>query len=137
MKIISKLLLMFLFTIVSGCESKEPVDTTKKVDQTKKTIEEAKEMQPKIFRGMYSHIDNKINLLDCDSKKEYLVSQSGENGNVERVYSAIIKSDSKAKTLYVETEGFTSVQEKQTGKGFDSVLIITKLVKFDPSLNCK
>jgi NlpE C-terminal OB domain len=138
-----KIFLIFFLILISGCQEKEQentnikTDTSKKIETNKKTVSRTNELHPKLFKGMYSSTANESSLVDCDTKTKYLLTQKGELEEFEKIYSAMQSNKKQTKKVYIETEGFTSVQAKPKGKGFDTVLVVTRFVKFDPEINCE
>ncbi|MDQ3020936.1 MAG: hypothetical protein M3R36_10250 [Bacteroidota bacterium] len=132
-----KIIIIFLFIAFTSCEEKKYADADSKKSPLKQTVDGANTMQPKLYKGMYYFLPDEGAFTDCDSKKKYLLSINNENANLQSVYSLITNYRKPIKKLYIEAEGFTSVQSKQEGKGFDSVMIITKCIKLDTAINCE
>ncbi|MBK8554065.1 MAG: hypothetical protein IPL53_24655 [Ignavibacteria bacterium] len=129
------ILITLLIVILSGCENKNPDGTeTKKTDTTKSN--KISSLAPVKYKGMYfKEKENRV-MTECGSGKNYLISAKGEIAILDSVFSSLQKSNPKQK-LYLNAEGFSSVQEKAQGKGFDTVLVITRLIGTDTTFNCE
>lgn len=129
------ILLIFLIIFLNGCENKNPDGTeTKKSDTMQASVNNS--LIPVIYKGMYFKEKENRLMTECGSGKNYLISSKGEIAVVDSLFGSFTKNNPKHK-LYLNVEGFSSVQEKVKGKGFDTVLVITKFIATDTTFNCE
>ncbi len=127
MKII---LIIFLFIHISGCgENEKAFD---KNDTLAKNKSEPLPIKRSIFKGMYSGPDG---FSECISGNKFIISPDGENKELETVVTSLPPKNRNQK-LYIEAEGFSSAREKIKGKGFDTLLVITRFIKLDTAMRC-
>lgn len=128
------ILLTFLIVFLNGCENKNPDGSeTKNSDTMKSNINRS--LAPVLYKGMYFIEKENRQMTECGSGKNYLVSEKGEVAIVDSVFRSYKRNNPKQK-LYINIEGFSSVQEKVKGKGFDTILVITRLIGTDTTFNC-
>lgn len=128
-----KIIVIFSVLLIQGCKIKdaeEPV--TEKVQEKNNVTNTLKQTE---YKGMYSFSDKTGKFTECDSKKKFILSPFGANRNLDSVFSTYNGSRAKRK-IYITAEGFSTVQQKKTGKDFDTVLVITKIIGTDSTINC-
>lgn len=139
---IKKLICIFTFTIlITGCKDAVQVKSVNKDSAMyKAAIEESLKDTNKIktgqYKGMYSVVDSIKLLTVCDTRKSYRVAEGSETAEIDQAFASKF-SGKKSPGLYTELEGFFSEQSKLSGKGMDSVFIITKILRFNDTLICR
>ncbi|MEO8664410.1 MAG: hypothetical protein ABI462_02845 [Ignavibacteria bacterium] len=129
--IIAKILFAVIFLItLAGCEenekSKVNTDTIRKENS-------APLINQTLFQGMSSGIET---LTECSTNKKFIISPDGENQELGKAM-AFFSEKKPNQPFYVEVEGFSSVRERTAGKGFDTILVITKFLKLDMARECE
>ncbi|HMQ69947.1 MAG TPA: hypothetical protein PKA90_11465 [Ignavibacteria bacterium] len=87
-------------------------------------------------RGMFEYKNSIGFLTDCESGKMYNVAEEGDVKNIDSLYNTFDVKNPKRK-LYVIAEGFNSVKENTKKTGFDTVIVITRLLALDTAFNCQ
>jgi len=127
---IKYVLIIIFWIIVSGCKENETkIENT---DPSSKNKTAVVPITQSYFKGMYVSPET---FIECGSHKKFIVSPDGDNGELEKALTSLNLKKPNQK-LYIETEGFSSAREKSKGKGFDTILVITRFIKLDTALNC-
>lgn len=126
--------LTIMIVIISGCQEKANLINESKNNKKIKQKENVNTLTPKLYTGMYSSVKSNKEFYECGTGSRYLISDNGEISDIGLIDSASQKNSQKK--IYLEVEGFISTKENSKRKGIDSVLIITKFMKADTSINC-
>lgn len=128
-----KLLIVILVILISGCEKEELYEQNVKIDTsaTKRIKSNVSTVLPGVYKGMYSGLSGKNVLTVCGLKNKFFLAS--ELGEVKKLFE---DNTGVSNNIYIEAEGFITIQSKTNGEGYDSVIVITNLLKTDPKLNC-
>jgi len=120
---------MFLIT---GCKIKDAEEPV--IESPPKETGINNTLKQTLYKGMYSYSENSGRFSECGSGKKFILSQIGANMTLDSVYrSSPVLSKKK---LYINAEGFSSVEQRKNGKGFDTVLVITRIISKDSTYIC-
>ena len=129
-----KKIFIFLFSLllITGCKIKdaeEPVsESPPKETGLNNTLKQT------IYKGMYSYSENSGRFSECGSGKKFVLSPLGANKTLDSVFSS--SPVMSKKKIFINAEGFSSVDQKKNGKGFDTVLVITRIISTDSTYIC-
>jgi len=128
--ILKHTLIIILLISFYGCEqtekSKIKTDTLI-VENSPPSIKQT------LFKGMVSGVET---FSECGSGKKLIISPDGENNELEKAVT-YFSSKKPGQQFYVEAEGFSSARERPNGKGFDTMLVITRFIKLDMVRSCE
>lgn len=120
---------------LSGCEIKNQNEAELKKSDTIQNTANSK-LIPVIYKGMYFKTKENRLMTECGTGKKYFISPKGEIAIMDSVYNTFNKK-STGKKIYVNVEGFTSVQQRTKEKVFDTVVVITRIIGTDTTFNCE
>ena len=133
---------MFSFILlISGCEKPDRLNNEAN-NQLKKNINslaspnDTNKIKTNIFKGIFSNLNKTKTLAGCENDKKVLIADGSETAEIERIFDEQTEKNA-GKGIYIEAEGFTSSQSGINGKGTDSVLIITRVIKYEKQSECK
>lgn len=129
--------LILFIVLISGCEkpdrlNSETGNTLKKRIDSLKSPNDTNKIKTGIFKGIFSNLNKTKTLTGCGNGKKIIVADGSETAEVERIFD-----EHSGKGIYIEAEGFTSSKSGINGKGIDSVLIITRVIKYEKQSECK
>ena len=130
------LLLLTPLLLLNGCGEGSNKSKTANKDAQKMVSPDSLKMKPLILKGMYFYSAEASKFYDCESRKTFLIADKGENESIKKVYEKMPSRKPEEK-VYVELEGFVSVQPKPTGKDMDTLLIVTTFFKLDRARKCE
>lgn len=128
------ILVLLSFFLIPGCKIKDAEEPVKETAPVPGSVNNT--LKQIFYKGMYSFSDNKGKFTECGTGKKFLLSFLGANKTLDSAYRTYPESRSMKK-LYITAEGFPSVDQKKDGKGFDTVLVITKIVTTDTVFVCE
>ena len=130
------LVIIVAVLFISGCDKdkkEQPVVENKKPESVEPN---ETRLKPVLYFGMYGKNKNEASLYECKSGRKFLIPQKAETAIIDTVYNSFQKKH-PGKRIYLTIEGFVSVQEKSKGPGFDTVLVVTRLMGSDDEVDCE
>ncbi len=129
----NKYIALFLILFLSGCGNNDKSREIIKSDTVKTNTSS---LIPLVYKGMYHKSKGTAMMTECGTDKKFLLSSKGDIAIMDSVYNLVNKKGTNKK-LYVNVEGFISVQQSDKKKGFDTVLVVTKTIGSDTTFNCE
>jgi len=125
-------IVLFSILLITGCKIKdaeEPViESPPKENGVNNTLKQT------LYKGMYSYSENSGRFSECGSGKKFILSHVGANKTLDSVFRS--SPEMSKKKIFINAEGFSSADQKKNGKGFDTVLVITRIISTDSTYIC-
>ncbi len=125
-------IVLFSLFLITGCKIKDAEEPEIKSPPKDNGVNNT--LKQTLYKGMYSYSGNSGRFSECGTGKKFILSPLGANKSLDSNFSST-PSMSKKK-LFINAEGFSSVDQKKNGKGFDTVLVITRIISVDSVYVC-
>ncbi|MFZ1322447.1 MAG: hypothetical protein WAT71_12905 [Ignavibacteria bacterium] len=109
-------------------------------EEEKRKQQEEMEFSRKVIgaelkKGMYNYNSNTNHFTECSTNRKYILVGESETNEMKKAYQDK-RFVSPTLLAYVEIEAFQSFQDIGGDNIPDTVLVVTKFLKFDAEKNC-
>ncbi len=109
-------------------------------EEEKRKLQEEIEFSRKVIgaelkRGMYNYNSNTNHFTECNTNRKFILVGESETNEMKKAYQDK-RFVSPTLLAYVEIEAFQSFQDIGGDNIPDTVLVVTKFLKFDAEKNC-
>jgi len=132
------LFIIFIILAFSGCEKgtvKYAADKNTNPEKNLPSESNKNNIKTSVYKGMYYYSPAFEHLKECGTKILFNIANDGDNFELRKVYNNAPGKNDTSK-IYIEIEGFISEKTNDNSSKLDSVLVITKFLKFNFKNRC-